>query len=212
MSFDLKSVSIAINNRELFRPISLSIAEGEVAVIMGPSGSGKSTLLAAISGVLNHQFSVTGEMFLNTVNIQTLPIEKRGIGLLFQDDLLFPHLTVAENLAFALPSSLDKKEKLKRIQVALQSAELENFEHRDVATLSGGQRARISLLRTLLSEPKLVLLDEPFSKLDADLRQQFRYKVFEQIKQFRIPAILVTHDINDAPESSNIIVLENCHA
>lgn len=212
MSFTVTNVSIAIAGKALFKPLSFTVQPGEIGVIMGPSGSGKSTLLAAISGVLNHQFSVSGSLQLNGIDIQKLPIEKRDIGLLFQDDLLFPHLNVFDNLVFAVPEHLAKKDKQQRVAEALRSADLDGFGHRDVATLSGGQRARISLLRTLLSKPKLILLDEPFSKLDSDLRIQFRSKVFEQIKNNNIPALLVTHDITDAPEGANITLLETTHA
>jgi len=190
----------------------LDINAGEVGAITGSSGSGKSTILADISGVLPPAFSSDGDISLDNVCIRHLPIEDRHVGILFQDDLLFPHLNVFENLVFGLPKQLPANEKDIRIKDALSEADLDGYEYRDISTLSGGQRARISLLRTLLSEPKLILLDEPFSKLDSTLRNQFRQWVFEHIEQLNIPAILVTHDLSDIPENGHCIQLESSNA
>jgi putative thiamine transport system ATP-binding protein len=128
-----------------------------------------------------------------------LPPERRRLGLLFQDDLLFPHLTVGGNLAFAMPPDVrPRAERERRIAAALAEAGLEGFALRDPATLSGGQRARVALLRTLLAEPRALLLDEPFGKLDADLRDAFRRFVFEHARERGLPMVLVTHDSVDA--------------
>ncbi|NQZ33689.1 MAG: ATP-binding cassette domain-containing protein [Oceanospirillaceae bacterium] len=165
---------------------------------MGPSGCGKSSLLSAIAGALPSAIKMTGELILANKSLNLLPIERRGIGLQYQQDLLFPHLNVAGNLLFALPRG-DKGKRATAVEAALESANMQGFGERDVATLSGGQRARISLLRTLLARPKLLLLDEPFSRLDDELRQDFRLFVFAQIKRMKIPAILVSHDRQDCP-------------
>ncbi|MFT5008416.1 MAG: putative thiamine transport system ATP-binding protein, partial [Granulosicoccus sp.] len=149
-----------------------------------------------------------GEILLNGNSLRTVPIERRQVGILFQDDLLFPHLNVFENLLFGLPAHFSRDEKTARIQDALSESGLGSYALRDIATLSGGQRARISLLRTLLSEPKLMLLDEPFSKLDRTLRGQFRAWVFEQLGHQHIPVVLVTHDPEDIPDGSRIVDLE----
>ena len=125
-----------------------------------------------------------------------LPTHARRIGLMFQDDLLFPHLSVGGNLAFALPPRVNDRARV--VAAALEEAGLSGFDHRDPATLSGGQRARVALLRTLLAEPKALLLDEPFSRLDAGLRGQIRSFVFDQARARGLPVILVTHDIEDA--------------
>lgn len=212
MSFIIDQLTVCLHNKPLFDAINLTVNNGEIAAIMGPSGSGKSTLLSAISGTLPGNFQINGEISLNGASLKNVPIEKRGVGILFQDDLLFPHLNVFDNLAFGLPTELSKSDKRMQLLAALASSGLEGFETRDVATLSGGQRARISLLRTLLSNPKLILLDEPFSKLDAQLRAQFRQRVFDQIKAYNIPALLVTHDEQDVPDGSNTFVLENIYA
>lgn len=125
-------------------------------------------------------------------------MEKRKIGILFQDDLLFPHFDVMGKLLFGISGKLTVKAKHSRIMSVLERAELEDFARRDVATLSGGQKARVSLLRMLLSEPEAVLFDEPFSSLDKPLRSSFREIIHEQIDQLNIPALLVTHDEADS--------------
>lgn len=177
----------------------MSVNPGETATIMGPSGCGKSTLLSAICGTMEPGFKLSGTIKLNDRTLNTIPVESRRVGILFQDDLLFPHLSVFGNLAFGLQAGLTKSEKVKRVGTALDRAGLSGFESRDIATLSGGQKARVSLLRTLLAEPEAILLDEPFNKLDTDLRSTIREFVFDQISELNIPALLVTHDNSDAP-------------
>ncbi len=204
----LKKIQIINNNSSLFPPLSLQIKAGEIASVMGPSGCGKSTLLSAICGNLDKVFTIRGEVLLNNRSVLMLPMEKRRIGILFQDDLLFPHMNVAENLAFALPHKTSTKMKKEKIREALAGADLSGFEKRDPATLSGGQRARVSLLRSLLAEPQALLLDEPFSKLDQELKDQIRSFVFESIRQLNIPALLVSHDHRDCPPGQ-IINLAN---
>lgn len=175
------------------------VAPGEVLSVMGPSGSGKSTLLSVLIGQPDPGFTVTGKVMLGGRDLSGLGPKARQIGLLFQDDLLFPHLSVGENLAFALPASVKgRNARQARIELALDAADLSGFANRDPATLSGGQRSRVALMRCLLSAPRALLLDEPFSRLDADLRRQMRDFVFSQVKREGIPAILVTHDQEDA--------------
>lgn len=198
MSLELNDVQIAFRGRPLFAPLSLTIPNGQIATIMGPSGCGKSTLLAAIAGNLEHGFAVSGRITLNGRELNSIRMEERRVGILFQDDLLFPHFDVYGNLAFGVSGKLGKKEREQRILAALEQAGLADFAHRDVATLSGGQKARVSLLRTMLAEPEAVLLDEPFSKLDKPLRASFRNLVREQIGRLTIPALLVTHDAEDS--------------
>ena len=175
------------------------MAPGDVITLMGPSGCGKSSLLAFLCGTIDPAFEVGGRILLDGSDVGVLPPERRRIGILFQDDLLFPHLSVAENLAFGLaPSVKDKGQRRERIARALAEADLEGFADRDPATLSGGQRARIALLRTLLAEPRALLLDEPFSKLDVRLRDRFRRFVFDHARANGLPTLLVTHDPADA--------------
>ncbi len=197
MSLLINHLKISINGKSLFPEVHMEITKGNIQTLMGPSGCGKSTILAAISGTLSTNFSIAGEIFLDDLPLMNLPTEERQVGILFQDDLLFPHFNVCQNLMFALPQNISKKVKLSRIFQALESAGLQGFDKRDIATLSGGQRARISMLRALLAEPKAILLDEPFSKLDAELKLSFREFVFNKIKEMNIPALLVSHDRAD---------------
>ncbi|MBN2760096.1 MAG: ATP-binding cassette domain-containing protein [Rhodobacteraceae bacterium] len=182
--------------------LDLTVAPGEVLTIMGPSGCGKSTLLAALVGALPAAFSMTGRVLLEGREVTHLPPHKRQMGLLFQDDILFPHLSVAGNLGFGLPRNIPNR--AARIAEALRAAGLEGMGPRDPATLSGGQRARVALMRTLLSAPRALLLDEPFSKLDTGLRDQIRAFTFQQAQD--LPTILVTHDMDDARAAKGAIL------
>jgi putative thiamine transport system ATP-binding protein len=207
---NIKNLTISNAEKSLFSAMSLAVDEGEVVTLTGVSGSGKSTLLNWMIGDLDPSFSATGELWLNSLRCDTLPIEARHIGLLFQDDLLFPHLSVGQNLAFALPAKFrDAKARRQRVEQTLSDIGLLGFHDRDPATLSGGQRARVSLMRTLLAEPRALLLDEPFSKLDAVLRTQFRAFVFEQIERQKIPTLLVTHDPADVPQGGRAIEISD---
>lgn len=193
------SVTISIGDRGLISGLDLVIEPGTVTTVMGPSGSGKSTLISFIGGHLDPAFQARGKVLIGNRDVTGLPPERRGIGILFQDDLLFPHLSVGANLAFGLSRSVVGRE-ARRTQIAeaLAVAGLHGFESRDPATLSGGQRARVALMRTLLAAPRALLLDEPFSKLDSDLRRDFRRFVFDRAAAKRLPVLLVTHDPADA--------------
>jgi len=175
------------------------IAPGEILTVMGPSGVGKSTLLAAISGTLAPAFDMTGRIVLNGVDLTNVAVEARHIGMLFQDDLLFPHLSVGDNLAFGLSRRIrGRAVRRARVADALAEVGLEGFAHRDPGTLSGGQKARVALMRMMLSEPRAILLDEAFSKLDTERRAQVRVLVFHLVKARGLPVLQVTHDPSDA--------------
>ncbi|QPH52912.1 ATP-binding cassette domain-containing protein [Pontivivens ytuae] len=183
--------------------VDTCVAPGEVVSIMGPSGAGKSTLLAAIIGTLAEDFTLHGRVLLGGRDVTREPPEGRRIGILFQDDLLFPHLSVAANLAFGLRPGADRK---RLVEEALAEVGLEGFGPRDPATLSGGQKARVALMRMLLSEPEALLLDEPFSRLDADRRAQMRTLVFGRARERGLPVLLVTHDAEDAQAAGGRII------
>jgi putative thiamine transport system ATP-binding protein len=187
--------------------LNLTVPPGTVLTIMGPSGSGKSTALAAILGTLSPGFVQQGRIALAGRDITDLPPHLRKVGLLFQDDVLFPHLSVGANLAFGIPPAI-KGRQVRRalVDAALDSAGLAGFAPRDPTTLSGGQRARVALMRTLLSEPCALLLDEPFSRLDTQLRSQIRDFVFERIRSAGLAAVLVTHDLEDAQAAGGPVV------
>lgn len=189
--------------------VSRHIAPGEVLTIMGPSGVGKSTLLAFITGTLAQDFKATGTVKLDGVDITKTAPHARRVGILFQDDLLFPHLSVGANLAFGLPPGGTKSERQTKVADALVEVGLAGFADRDPATLSGGQKARVALMRMLLSDPCALLLDEPFSRLDTALRAQVRDMVFARAKARALPILMVTHDAEDAAAAGGeIIVLE----
>ena len=203
----LQGVRLAIGGRTLIGPLSATVHPGECLTLMGPSGCGKSSLLAWMAGTLDPAFEAQGRVTVGDADLTPLPPEARRVGILFQDDLLFPHLSVAGNLAFALPAAVQPMtQRRARIEQALADAGLAGFGERDPATLSGGQRARVALLRTLLAQPRALLLDEPFSKLDAQLRDELRRFVFEHARDSALPTLLVTHDAADAAAAGGALI------
>lgn len=210
MSLQLQSLSIHHKHQgPLIEDINMLIEPGEILTLMGPSGCGKSTLLSTIAGHLSDDFLLKGKIVLNQQSIETVPPHQRQIGILFQDDLLFPHLNVWENIAIGLPNEIKRKERKQHVIKCLQQVNLDKLACSMPHQISGGQRARVSLLRMLQAKPKAVLLDEPFNKLDKDLRVAFRHWVFTQLKQAKIPTLMVTHDQVDAPENAPLIYWEN---
>ncbi len=181
----------------LFSGLSLSVARGEMRLVQGASGCGKSTLLGIICGTADAALKWSGDVRLNDRSISPVPAQDPRVGLIFQDALLFPHMTVADNLAFGL-AARHRRDRDARVAEALGIAGLEGFGGRDPATLSGGQAARVALMRTLLAEPDALLMDEAFSALDPDRRRSFGGFVREQVRLRDIPALLVSHDSGDA--------------
>jgi putative thiamine transport system ATP-binding protein len=201
----LDHVSIQLGARDLLS-VDLSVGPGEIVTVMGPSGCGKSTLLRFVAGALTPEFRSSGSIFLDGERLDGLAPERRRLVLLFQDDLLFPHLSVGGNLLFGLPRGGSRRERRKQAAEALASAGLGARFDEDPATLSGGERARVALLRVLLSGPRALLLDEPFSKLDLELRGQIRALVFAQARRRSLPTLLVTHDPADAAAAGGAVV------
>lgn len=194
----LDDVRIRLGDR-LLVALDSRIRRGETLTVMGPSGSGKSTLLAYLGGFLDPAFSASGRVSVDGVDLTALPAEKRHAGILFQDPLLFPHLSVLDNIAIAIPEDIrGRRQRRELAQAALDDADLADFADRDPDTLSGGQKARVALQRVLVSHPRILLLDEPFSKLDANLREQTRQLVFDRARRAGLPVVLVTHDEDDA--------------
>lgn len=207
MSLRLDQVTVTLHGRALFAPLTLEVAPGSVTTVMGPSGAGKSTLLDAISGHLAPGLAARGAVWLNDRRIDALAPEARRVGLMFQDALLFAHLSVGDNLAFGLPAALrGRAARQAAVDHALEQAGLAGMAGRDPATLSGGQAARAALMRALLAEPDALLLDEPFSRLDAALRADIRGFVFGRARARRMPVLLVTHDAQDAVAAGGPVV------
>ncbi len=199
----LADVRIARDGEPLLA-VDRLVAPGEVLTVMGPSGAGKSTLLSFVIGTLAPEFTAQGRVHLDGRDITDLPPEIRRVGILFQDDLLFPHMSVGQNLAFGLrPGTGDRRA---RIEAALDEIGLAGFATRDPATLSGGQKARVALMRVLLSDPRALLLDEPFSRLDATRRDQIRRLVFDRARAKGLPMLLVTHDAEDAAAAGGPVI------
>jgi len=207
MALELIDVNIGVAGRALVRGLSARVEPGEVLALMGPSGSGKSSLLAWIAGTLEPPFDARGGLRLDGRDIGHEPVQRRRIGLLFQDDLLFPHMTVRENLLFALPAG-ERAAREAAVESALAEAGLAGYGPRRPASLSGGQRARVSLLRCLLAQPRALLLDEPFSRLDTSLREQIRTFTFATLRARGVPTVLVTHDAADVPPGAACVQLD----
>ncbi|TQR19830.1 ABC transporter ATP-binding protein [Psychrobacillus vulpis] len=185
---------------------SMTIDKGEVISILGRSGSGKSSILRILAGLelpTKGTFKIADNILFNH-NIFVHP-EKRGIGLVFQDYALFPHMTVIENIKFGL-FKLSKDEKKKRLKEVLELVELTGFENRYPYQLSGGQQQRVAIARALAPKPNLLLLDEPFSNLDAELQYKIRKDLRDILKKANITSIFVTHDENDAHALADRIV------
>jgi putative thiamine transport system ATP-binding protein len=182
---------------EFINNLSLEVKKGKILTIFGVSGIGKSSLINVISGIFENNLSFKGDIILNNKRLNEIPAENRKIGLLLQEGVLFPHLTVEQNLLFGMNKNLKNKEKSLMISNHLLKSDMDGFQKRYPNTLSGGQKARIACLRAILSEPDALLLDEPFSSLDPDQRNSFRLFVIKQVQDRNIPCILVTHDESD---------------
>jgi putative thiamine transport system ATP-binding protein len=191
----------------LVRDLQLQVPPGVVHTLMGPSGSGKSSVLAAVCGTLPAEVEFDGQVLLEGQRIDTLPTAARRVGILFQEDLLFAHMTVLENLLFAVPAG-PRAQRLAQVQQALADVELQDWQHANPATLSGGQRSRAALARALLAQPQALLLDEPFSKLDTALRARMRSLLFGMVQARHIPALLVTHDAADVADPQHLTHLQ----
>lgn len=186
--------------------VDATVPPGAITTLMGPSGSGKSTLLSLIMGDLAAGFRAEGRVLLDGRDLNGLAPEARHVGILYQDPLLFPHLDVASNLGFGLPRGGTRAGRRAAVAAALSEIALDGYGPRDPATLSGGQAARVALMRVLLSEPAALLLDEPFSKLDAGLRAQMRGLVFGRARAAAIPVLMVTHDEADAEAAGGAVL------
>ncbi len=191
----------------LLHDLQLSVPPGVVHTVMGASGTGKSSLLCAVCGTLPQGLVFNGTVTLNGQRLEHLSPQARRVGILFQDDLLFAHMTVRENLLFAVPAG-PQAEREAQVAQGLADIEMLPFANANPATLSGGQRARVALVRALLAQPQALLLDEPFSKLDTALRQRMRALVFGLVHQRQIPALLVTHDASDRADPAHQTLLQ----
>ncbi len=193
---ELKNISKRYENRFLADKLSLSVSRGEIVALLGASGAGKSTLLKIVAGL---EQADTGQVFFDQQDISQLPPEKRHFALMFQDFALFPHLNVLDNVAFGLiEQKLSKKAAREQALAMLERFNLATHATDKVTTLSGGEQQRVALARALITQPKALLLDEPFSALDAELRQSLREEFKQHITSMGVTTILVTHDESEA--------------
>jgi iron(III) transport system ATP-binding protein len=205
MLLKLNHISQSYATHQILRGLSLELGTGDIACLLGPSGCGKTTVLRAIAGF---ESISDGEIILNGERVSapgiTVPAEKRRIGMVFQDYALFPHLTVAANVGFGLhgQSSIERN---KRVEELLQTVGLEGNGKAYPHELSGGQQQRVALARALAPRPNLLLMDEPFSNLDVELRERLSLEVREILKQQGTTAIIVTHDQHEAFAMGDVI-------
>jgi ABC-type Fe3+/spermidine/putrescine transport system ATPase subunit len=201
----VKNLSKNFGKVKAVQEVSFEATEGRVLSLLGPSGCGKTTMLRCIAGFENPD---VGEIYLDNRKITTIPPEKRGIGMVFQNYALWPHMTVYGNLAFGLQiRKVPKDEITKKIKKVLGMVQLEGYENRYPRQMSGGQQQRIAMARALIFEPGIMLLDEPLSNLDAQLREEMRFEFIELQKKLGITAIYVTHDQAEALVISDKILI-----
>ncbi len=193
---ELKGITKHWANRALFSDVHLSVESGETVALLGPSGSGKSTMLGIVAGL---ESADAGSVWMSGVDITLLAPEKRRLAMMFQDFALFPHLNVEDNVAFGLVEQRVRKAQAReRARAMLDRFGLSHVHKAKIWTLSGGEQQRVALARALITEPKGLLLDEPFSALDADLRSQLRQEFRQRIDTSGMFALLVTHDEEEA--------------
>lgn len=193
---ELRDIHKQWDHRPLLDGVSLGVAAGETVALLGASGSGKSTLLKIVAGL---DAPESGSVWFDGVNITALPPEQRGFALMFQDFALFPHLNLQDNVAFGLvEQGVRRSEARNQARIMLARFGLAGQALRKVWTLSGGEQQRVALARALITQPRALLLDEPFSALDATLREQLRTEFRERITEAGMTAILVTHDEQEA--------------
>ena len=205
MKLEIKNLSVHLDEQPILQNVSLEVRDGEFVSLLGPSGCGKTTMLKTIAGLLPVG---SGEIFLGDQEVSKVPTHKRGAVVVFQDLRMFPHMTAVENVAFPLKmQGIPKKERLKTAAQFLKKVHLEGREDQPVAKMSGGQQQRVALARALAAQPKLLLLDEPFSALDENLREDMRVLVKCLQQELGVTTVLVTHDRGEALSMSDRVAL-----
>lgn len=209
MSFlNLNDITVSYdNNNNILERLNLDIEEGKLISLLGPSGCGKTTTLRVIAGYIDIK---SGSFILDGADMTRVPVHKRNFGIVFQSYALFPHMTVAENVAFGLKmQKMPKEDIMKNVNAMLAVCDLEPFAKRYPKQLSGGQRQRVAIARALVIRPKLLLLDEPLSNLDAKLRLNMRVEIKKIQKQMGITTIFVTHDQSECFAISDKVAVMN---
>lgn len=207
MALSFKNISYAYGETKVLHDLCFEAKDGEITCLLGPSGGGKSTLLrlaAGIEHVQSGRVEIDGELIASESFF--LPPEKRPVGLMFQEDALFPHMTIAENVGFGL-IKLDKKQKALRVDELLTLVGLSNYGDRYPHSLSGGQQQRVALIRSLAPNPRVLLMDEPYASIDITLRRSLREAARHTLKLGEITSVMVTHDPPEAMEMADTIAV-----
>jgi len=208
-SLEVSHLQVSFGEKLILDDLSFSLKEGQIAALLGPSGCGKTTLLRSIAGLIQPAAGTIrfGKQLVSLSSL-VMPSHKRKIGYVPQEGALFPHLTISENVAFGLDTSIFTKDQIRQTtKEMLQLIDLQGYESRMPNQLSGGQQTRVALARALAIKPAIVLLDEPFSALDAELRGDLRSDVIQLLRSQNTTAILVTHDREEALVSADIVAL-----
>ena len=205
MSLSIRGLNVSLSKNHILKDINLDIKSGEFVSILGNSGCGKTTLIKSIAGLVDIR---SGSISIDENDISGLSPEKRKTVIVFQDLRLFPHMNVEQNIAFSMKlQKMDKKDIEERVKVLLEQVRLSGFEKRKISQLSGGQMQRVALARALGANPKLLLLDEPFSGLDESLRKDMGNLVKRLHKENKITTIMITHDKEEAMKFSDKVAL-----
>ena len=204
---EIKSIQKSFNNIKVLKDIDFSIEKGEFLTLLGPSGCGKSTILRCIAGLNNFE---NGSIIIDNKDIGNVKPKDRQVGMVFQSYALFPNMTVYENIAFGLKiKNLPKKEIDKKVKEMIEIVELNGKEDNYITELSGGQQQRVALARSIVTEPKVLLLDEPLSALDAKIRKNLQVQIRKIQKKLNMTTIFVTHDQEEAMTMSDKIIVMN---
>ena len=204
---EIKSIQKSFNNIKVLKDIDFSIEKGEFLTLLGPSGCGKSTLLRCIAGLNNFE---NGSIIIDNKDIGNVKPKDRQVGMVFQSYALFPNMTLYENIAFGLKiKNLPKKEIDKKVKEMIEIVELNGKEDNYITELSGGQQQRVALARSIVTEPKVLLLDEPLSALDAKIRKNLQVQIRKIQKKLNMTTIFVTHDQEEAMTMSDKIIVMN---
>lgn len=203
----IQNIQRTFDGTPVLRGIDLEVGSGEIVCLLGPSGCGKTTLLRIIAGLETHD---TGTLLWKGEALDSVPVHRRGFGLMFQDFALFPHMNVAANIQFGLEMQrISSSEQRRRVEEVLKLVNLEGFEDRDISQLSGGEKQRVALARSLAPNPQLLMLDEPMGSLDAALRDELVSELHQIIKSLGLTAIYVTHDQKEAFAIADRIAVMN---
>lgn len=203
--FEFKNVTFSYDKNKILNNFSFCLEKDEILMIKGRSGIGKSTILKIIAGIENTK---DGKIILDNKDITKEQMENRQIGYLFQEFALFPHINVEKNITFAL-DNLPKAERNKKLSQLLELIELKGYEKRFPSELSGGEKQRVALARSIAKTPKILLLDEPFSSLNEELKNNLRIQLKNILKKVKIPAIIVSHDNADTIIADRVLEINN---